>query len=792
MNKIELLVPVGDFNCLMAAVQNGADAVYLGSSNFNARNSATNFDINELEKAIDYAHLRNVKVHLTLNTLIKNNEFNNAVSLAKKAYELGIDAIIVQDLGVACFLINNFPDLPIHASTQMTCHNLIGAKHLEKIGFKRIVLSRELSLSEIQYIKSNISAEIEVFTHGALCISYSGQCLYSSLIGGRSGNRGKCAQGCRLPYELLEDNTTIDKGYLLSPRDLCSLELLPELLSTNIDSLKIEGRMKSSEYVATVTKIYRKYIDKIVNGENYIIEEDDKKDLLQVFNRGGFSTGHLKEIPNKELIFKEKPNNMGIYLGNVSNYNYNKGYITLILKDSINIGDTITFENEKVSYKVSELMSNNKNIIQGNIGNKITIGRMKGNIHIGDKIYKLSSKTLSDKAISSYSTENKKFELNCVLDIHLDKPIKLRVFDNNGLEFSLQSDETPDVAINNPITSERLEKQLNKTKDNPFYFKNIKINIDNNLYLPHISTINELRRTALEKYSELIINKSKRISSLSINENQDLNIFHNDNKICVLLNKIDLEFDYSKLDNIDKLYIPLKYFCNKNYEHILEYLTQRFSSYIYMPSIMKANYRNLFKSNINKCLETLNIKGFVISNIGYLELLKDFRDNYEFIANYTLNIFNNATTNNLDCDVFTISPELNKEEINAISKNTQKATELIVYGNLPLMTSGYCLLGNSNKCYPECTQKCKSNNKYYLKDRMNFLFRIILDNIQTVTTIYNSKTTSIDTHDINIDNLRIDILDESIDEINYIINVVKSKNRLEGKDYTNGNLYRIV
>ena len=271
MNNIELLVPVGDFDCLKAAVQNGADAVYLGSSNFNARNSATNFDIDELEKAIDYAHLRNVQVHLTLNTLIKNNEFSDAVALAKEVYELGIDSIIVQDLGLACFLINNFPDLPIHASTQMTCHNLIGAQYLEKLGFKRIVLSRELSLSEIEYIKSNISAEVEVFVHGALCISYSGQCLYSSLIGGRSGNRGKCAQGCRLPYELLENDKTIDKGYLLSPRDLSALEILPKLLKTNIDSLKIEGRMKSPEYVATVTRIYRKYLDKIINNENYIV-----------------------------------------------------------------------------------------------------------------------------------------------------------------------------------------------------------------------------------------------------------------------------------------------------------------------------------------------------------------------------------------------------------------------------------------------------------------------------------------------------------------------------------------
>lgn len=792
MNSIELLVPVGDFDCLKAAVQNGADAVYLGSSNFNARSSATNFDIDELERAIDYAHLRNVQVHLTLNTLIKNNEFSDAVALAKEVYELGIDSIIIQDLGLACFLINNFPDLPIHASTQMTCHNLIGAKYLEKLGFKRIVLSRELSLSEIEYIKSNISSEVEVFVHGALCISYSGQCLYSSLIGGRSGNRGKCAQGCRLPYELLENNKPIDKGYLLSPRDLCALEILPELLKTNIDSLKIEGRMKSPEYVATVTRIYRKYLDKIINNENYIVDEQDKEDLIQVFNRGNFSTGHLKDVPNKDLIFKEKPSHLGIYTGTVSNYNATKGHITLVLNNTISIGDTITFENEPTSYRVSELMINNKNITNCNVSDKVTIGRMKGNIKIGDKIYKLSSKCLSEKAISSYSSENKKIVLNCVLDVHLDELIKLHVFDNNGLEVTIESNEIPDVAINNPISKERLEKQLNKTGNTPFIFRNIKINMDNNLYIPHISKINELRRLALEKYSNLIINKYKRKKTLKINKCEKLSNMHNDNKICMLLNKLDLNFDYSKLNNVDKLYIPLKYFSMKEYTSILSTLSNKFSIYIYMPTIIKANYRNLFRNVIERCLTSYNIKGFVISNIGQFELLKEYKEKYEFIGNYTLNIFNNATIENFNCDAFTISPELNKDEINDISNQTYSKTELIVYGRIPLMTSGYCLLGESNKCYPDCKQKCKTNNKFYLKDRMNFKFRVLPDNIQTITTIYNSKINSIDTHDINIDNLRIDILDENIDEMNKIIDTVKNHNKLEGKGYTNGNLNRCV
>jgi len=314
MFKPELLSPAGDFECLKAAIQNGANAVYLGSNAFSARASATNFDSGELKEAIDYAHLRNAKINLTLNTLIKNDEFEDAFEVARKAYEYGVDAIIVQDLGLAKELIKSFPNLHIHASTQMTAHNLEQVKLLEKIGFRRVVLARELSIEEIRNICENTSVEIEVFIHGALCISYSGECLFSSMIGGRSGNRGKCAQSCRLPYRLLENDTEIDKGYLLSPRDLCSLENLKELIDAGVTCFKIEGRMKKPEYVAIVTSIYRKYIDNIVekNEKNIKLDNEDLKNLSQVFNRGGFSTGHQSSDPNLNLVFKEKPNNMGI------------------------------------------------------------------------------------------------------------------------------------------------------------------------------------------------------------------------------------------------------------------------------------------------------------------------------------------------------------------------------------------------------------------------------------------------------------------------------------------------
>lgn len=291
LKNIELLAPVGDFEMLKASIQNGANAVYLGASSFSARAGAKNFNLTELEEVINYARLRGVDVHLTLNTLIKNDEFNDALEIAKRAYELGVSAIIVQDFGLCSFLLKYLPDLPIHASTQMSIHNLEGAKVLEDLGFRRAVLARELSINEIEFIRNNTKIELETFIHGALCISYSGQCLLSSMIGGRSGNRGKCAQSCRLPYELVdkEKNKCLDKGYILSPKDLCGLDYIPDLINIGVSSLKIEGRLKSPEYVATVTRIYRKYIDLALSSNEYIVEEQDKKDLMQAFNRGGFS-----------------------------------------------------------------------------------------------------------------------------------------------------------------------------------------------------------------------------------------------------------------------------------------------------------------------------------------------------------------------------------------------------------------------------------------------------------------------------------------------------------------------
>lgn len=816
MTKVELLAPVGDWNCLKAAVQNGADAVYFGVEQFNARMYAANFNVEDMKQVIDYCKLRNVKTNLTLNTLLENCEFDNAVDLAKEAYKSGIDAIIVQDLGLAKYLIDNIPGLPIHASTQMTVHNLQGVLKLEKLGFDRVVLSRELSCDEIEYICKNCKVEIETFIHGALCICYSGQCLFSSVVGGRSGNRGKCAGPCRLPYELISENAetherkSIDKGYLLSTKDLCGIAYLPRLIQAGVKCFKIEGRMKSPEYVATVTRIYRKYIDMVLNNDDFIIDEKDINDLMQVFNRGGFSDGHLDSKHNRNLIFPEKPSNMGIYLGTIKKYNSNKGHITLQLEEDLELGDSISVSNEASKYLVSELMIKNVNQKKVSANTEVTIGRMKGNIKVGDKVYRISSKALSDFAKASYDNcENKKIPLNCTVTIKKNTPISMEISTNkntcyNELYSSIYvkeiSNMIPIDALKTPISVERVVKQISKTTNTPFSFENITVLLDDGLYVPSISTLNELRRTALEKVEQEILSRAKR-TLLDLSRKSKESITYTPNvknpEISVLFRQLDLDFDYTKLDKekITNIYVSLELFISKKYSKVISYFSDNYNLYIYVPSIIKTNYKNIALSTIEQAVMIYNIKGFIVSNIGDFELLKKYSKDYEFIGNYTLNVFNNNTMEEyrkLGLSRITLSRELNQELIKEMLANANINTEMIVYGNLPLMASSYCFLGETNKCYPDCGTNCKKNNKYYLKDRLGFNFRVVPNSIETVTLICNSKTLSVSTKDLPVNFVRLDILDESINEINEAVDKAYNREKLEGLQYTNGNLYREV
>ena len=531
-----------------------------------------------------------------------------------------------------------------------------------------------------------------------------------------------------------------------------------------------------------------------------------KKIYYKFLIEADFLIGHLDYSANPSLVYPIKPNNMGLYLGTISKLNLNKGLITLAINEPIEIGDTISIESETGTYTISEITYNKNdksNSINSSLNPIVTIGRMKGNLKPGLKVYKMSSKKLDVLAESSFNNiENKKIPLKLDLEIHLNKPIQILVSslaDSNSfyykISFNITSDVIPELALNSPISEDRIKHQFNKTGNTPFEFKEININIDDNLYIPHISDINNLRRQCLDKLQNIIYekycNNSIMLNTASFLGEKTLNN-NSDTTISILLNKLNLIEDYTLLKNVNRIYIPLKYFFNNNYHNVLNALCNKFEVYIYLPLIMRENYKKLFNSNIEKILNTYTIKGFIVSNIGNIELLKNFKNDYNFIGNYSLNVFNNFTYNelfNLGINIISLSPELNETDYNGFM-NFQNS-ELIVYGNIPIMNINYCPLSKNNKCPKDCNHYCMKNTNYYLLDRLGFKFEIIPDNIDCITTIYNSKTLSIMPNEIH-SSLRLDFIHENVDTINSIIKSVKNNKKLEGKNFTNGNWHRDI
>ena len=787
MGKVELLSPAGDLECLKVAIQTGANAVYFGAEEFNARVNGRNFNREELVQAIEYAKLRGVKTHLTLNILIKNNEFEDAIKLVEFAYNSGIDAVIIQDLGLAKKVIELFPDLEVHSSTQMTIYNLDGVKKIKDLGFSRCVLARELSVEEIQHICKNADIDIEVFIHGALCICYSGQCLMSSMIGGRSGNRGKCAGTCRLPYTLLKDNKEQTKGYLLSSKDVCTLDIIPDLINAGVKSFKIEGRMKSKEYVGIVTSIYRKYIDLAESGKEYKVDEEDREKLMQIFNRGGFSTGYLKGKLGKDMMYTRKPNHIGIPIGEVIGYNPNKGHIKVKLSKELDLGDSISIND--CSCKISELMEANNNIKSASIGQVVTVGRIKGKIKNGDRIYKTVSDKLNKDILQFSSKENIKRPIKAKVYLKEKEQLKLQIKDLwSGLEITTIEETIVNKADNKGISVERVQEQLSKTGNTPFEMKEIDVVIDDNVIVP-ISILNNIRRNALEKLESKLINSFERSKKVKIEKENKINSKRNSEiKVSILLNSIKEDINYCELKGIEDIYIPFRFFLS-NKEKVNEICT-KYNTYVLLSAITKSNYETLIENNLKNILST-NIKGVVVSNLSHLKILEKYEKeikNLDIIANYTLNVANNNTIKELEkfkISKYIVLPELDKEAIKDLKANISKET--IVYGRTLLMTTEYCTIGILKNCPAICEKGI-----YKLKDRMGFEFPVHTDRINCNNLIYNSKITSISWKGLNTNSIRIDILEESQKEIQDIINIHKRGERLEGENYTNGNLNRDI
>lgn len=799
--KIELLAPAGDFDSLRAAVENGADAVYLGGKLFNARQYAGNFDVQKLGEALDYAHVRGVEIYLAMNTLVSGLEMRQAVEFAQEAYLLGIDGIIVQDIGFAAILKKLVPDLPLHASTQMTVHNPEGVRLLEKMGFKRVVTARELTLEEIRQISSAASIEIEIFIHGALCICYSGQCLMSSIIGGRSGNRGKCAQPCRLPYRLLEGENfsackTEDAArYLLSPKDLCTLPQLDKIAASGVKSLKIEGRMKSPEYVATVVRVYRKFLNLALEGNfpgNDFFTPDNEYiyELAQVFNRGGFTGGFMTGKTGKDMMCYEKPKNWGTFLGEVLSYDRISGIAKVRLVGNLAIGDGIEVwngESENPGTIVTIIRINDKNVREAFKSDVAGIGNIKGKIFKGCKVYKTSDKRLLEAARESFEGKpQKRIEIKGEAILKKDLPLILKVFDEDGNTSEAESSTLPERALIKPLSVERLRGQIEKTGSTPFKFSNLIIDLDDGLSTP-VGEINEVRRKALEelehkrtqKYSRVITKENKGVGYKESGKFDGAVEASSRTKplISLYFYEWNPEADYAGL-GADRLYIPFKALLkNEDANKLSEIRKTGIELFIWTPVIIRGSYYELIKEKTADP-DLTSIDG-ILAGSPSIALIKGDATKIKLLGDYSFNIFNSDSAQvykSMGFKGITLSPELNLAQICDISEKLIIEAESIVYGRLPLMTSEYCPVGSVKDGFSsgkKCSGSC-SKAEYHLKDRLGIEFPLICDKIDCRSTILNSNVLFVPDAlkrltDAGISSLRLYIKDESPEDIRVLV-----------------------
>ena len=782
MKNIELLAPAGTVESLYAAINNGANAIYMGGTKFSARAYASNFTNEDLKNVVKYAHLYGVKIFIAVNTLIKENELKEAIQYIDFLYSVGVDALIVQDFGIAKVLKDRYKDFEIHSSTQMTIHNGEGAKFLKSQGFHRIVLARELSLKEIKYISSDLDIETEIFVHGALCICYSGQCLMSSIIGGRSGNRGRCAQPCRLPYEMINTKDgTSKKAYILSPKDMCNIDNVEDLIKTGTSSLKIEGRMKRPEYVAGVVKSYREAIDSYYNKEVFDSKKDEKV-LLQLFNREGFSKAYLYGNKGKDMMSYNFPKNTGVYLGKAESDG------SLVIDSDITLGDGIRFGDK--GFTLSKILLNNKEVRYASKGDKVIL--YPKTYKKGDVLYK----TLDSDLMKSYEPFCRPFErkipLTCFLSFKINEEIELK-FQYEEKEFVVKGTKV-EIPKTKAISKERIEEALGKCNDTPFKFEKFDFQCYEEGFIP-ISSLNNLRRMAIENLENYIEEKSKK-REVQVQEKVVRNRAKSDvpKYMAVICTKEQLKAALEEnvgavaLDIFSRVYDSLD---EKDLKKV-----NGIKTYIKIPNIIKEEFQKVVDI-ISRNLE--NINGIITANLGVINMFKDKTD---IIGDYKLNIYNskavNFFENVLDCT--TLSIELNKKEIEEVMKKVSDSNiGYMVYGKPELMISEYCPVGavmGGKDSTKECSRQCLKG-RYVLKDRKNEEF-LIKNDIFCRTGIYNGASINLidnikELEAMGIKNFRLDFIDEGYEETKKVIKyLITGKGNMGKGSYTRGHYKRGV
>ena len=768
--KIEILAPAGSYEGMKAAMNAGCDAVYIGGSSFGARAYANNPEDETMLRAIDEAHIRNKQLYLTVNTLLKEKERTGELyRFLEKFYLQGLDAVIVQDVGVMHFIHKHFPQLPIHASTQMTLTMAQGANLLKDYGVTRIVTSREISLKEIKTIRENTDLEIETFVHGALCYCYSGQCLMSSIIGGRSGNRGRCAQPCRMPYQFHSENSKLyseqDK-YLLSPKDINTLAILPELIEAGIDSFKIEGRMKRPEYAAATSFLYRKYTDYYLEGgrEKYdklIRGEAFKEDMIllqDIYSRGGFSEGYGKTYHGKSMMSLVRPNHSGVYVGEVKDIAGSQ--VSIILRENVNAQDILEIrQNPEEGYEFTVKDVHEKGqILRTNVGrrylNNSGEGKFKDsrapkfidpNIHIGDEVYRTKNNKLLEQLAADYMSKEQQLGITGILSAKIGKCLALTLRTRECSVTAYQGEVQ--TAQKQPMTKEKISSSLEKTGDTFYYFKELVIDCNDNIFVP-VAWLNEIRREAINLLQEevknsyhrdksrLAVKDIERESSLymektaedisheklgKIQENvlkkedalqreealrgENLDRNGRNNPFGISLS-VQTKAQFELAISISETTVVIVHYDRNNCSEIIEMAAdakeKKKEFILYLPTICRLSVYEKLRRDLAEINDNENIGGYLVQNFEEVALLQSlFREGKQpkkIILNYNMYVYNKEAKEfwkEIGITDYTAPVELNYQELKTLEITD---CDMIVYGYQPLMVSAQCLYESTGGC----------------------------------------------------------------------------------------------
>ena len=739
-DRVEILAPAGSMECLKAAIAAGADAVYTGGALFGARAYAHNLTEEELLEAIDYVHLHGRRLYLTVNTLIKDREMEKQMyDYLLPYYRQGLDAVIVQDIGLFRFIRKHFPDLPIHASTQMTLTGVDGAKFLEKEGAQRIVTSRELSMAEVKKIADETELEIESFVHGALCYCYSGQCLFSSFIGGRSGNRGQCAQPCRLLYRTPEAKRP---QYLLSLKDICTLELIPEMIESGIYSFKIEGRMKKPEYAAAVAFQYRKYADLYLKYyeecpaeedpaayamKKYRVREEDRQMLLDLYNRGGFHAGYYHTQNGREMISLNRPNHAGVPAVKVL---AKKGRnVTAKALTDLYPQDIIELPMRKGREKADNYTC--KDAVRK--GMNVQIPVFADTPFKRDEIWmRTRNSTLIDTLREEFVNEKIKERICGTFRLYPQEKATLTVKCRDA-EITVAGEKAQE-ALSQPMSRERIEKQLRKTGNTEFEFSFLKAEIGEKVFLP-MQSLNELRREALETLEKVICEKYRRSGEVKDPEEDKTELSMEEEILSGWTASVRTAEQMEVIleeEAIGRIYVDCTMFPRIwEKDSYVEWITKVHAAgkeiYLVMPYIFRERTRKQYEAAYNRIFGA-GWDGILIANYESFAFLKEHGYTGRIMTDYNLYEFNQESRKfwkEKGVFEFTAPVELTERELQDLRV---KDGEVIVYGYLPMMISAGCIQKTTRGCLKKSGQTTitdRYRNPFVVKNECDYCYNIL-------------------------------------------------------------------